>query len=55
MSKAIAKELDNTKQGDRGACPTCSPKKDQIPMWKVWQYSLRNIGKFPYRETSDDR
>lgn len=47
MSRSIAKELDNRKDGDRNACPICNPKRDKISADRVWQWSLANPGKSP--------
>lgn len=45
---AIAKELDNRKEGDRKACPTCNPKRDRVREDQVWAWSLV-YGESPWR------
>lgn len=49
MARSRAPELDNTHQGDRAACPICNPRKDRIPAWKVWAFSLAHPGEPPFR------
>jgi hypothetical protein len=36
VSRVVAKELDNMRNGDRGACPICSPKPDRLREDQVW-------------------
>lgn len=49
MSRAVAKELDNRKDGDRGACALCNPKTDRVPLDRVWEWSLEHPGESPWR------
>jgi hypothetical protein len=49
MSKAIAKELDNRKDGDRNACQICNPKKGRVSLDKVWEWSKKHVGVNPWR------
>lgn len=44
MARSRAQELDNHHQGDRAACPICNPKRDRIPLWMVWRWSLEHPG-----------
>lgn len=45
-----AKELDNTKDGDRNACPICNPNPKRVPMWKVWTWSRLHPGESAWKE-----
>lgn len=36
-----AKELDNKHQGDRGACPICSPRSNRITESRLWAWAMR--------------
>lgn len=40
------KELDNTKDGDRNACPICNPvRKGRRSMSDLWEWQRDNPGK----------
>lgn len=45
-----AKELDNRKEGERSQCRTCNPRKDEVPLWKVWAWALAHPG-IPWRRS----
>jgi hypothetical protein len=47
-----AKELDNRHEGDRRSCPICNPRRDRVPAWKVWAWSLKHPGQSPWRAKS---
>lgn len=49
MSKTIAKELNNRKDGDRNACQICCPKANRVPLDRVWVWSLEHPGEDPWR------
>lgn len=42
-------ELDNRKHGDRRQCPLCNPRKDRVPMDRLWAWSLEHPGEDPIR------
>lgn len=53
MARAKAKELNNRHDGDRAACPICSPPdpRKRIRADRLWAWSLRNVGESPLRTT----
>jgi hypothetical protein len=51
MARSIPEELaDRQKRnGDRAACPICSPRHDRVRHDQLWEWSKRNIGERPLR------
>lgn len=48
-----ARELDNHHDGDRGACPICSPRRG-IPMDVLWERTHATVGR-PFVEATTTR
>jgi len=47
------KELDNRKDGDRGACRICSPRKDRVSESRLWAWAMAQPAPVqPLREVS---